>query len=168
MEQPGSVKSNTPDRHAQRSAAPVATAFRSFDKTQNNRGRLHRSAQCFPSIVEPGQQIVDALRPMFQAHELRGTEMRIFTQSIKQILRADPDIRIDGYTHSRTQPPFQKTGRLVPIEAVGVGQETQRKRLPAFQKSPPAEGKLRNALNAGSSLRPLHPSRSLSSAFRAT
>ena len=62
--------------------------------------------------------------------------MRIFTQSIKQILRADPDVWIDGYTHSRTQPPFQKTGRFVPIEAVGVGQETQRKRLPALQKSP--------------------------------
>ena len=41
----GSVKSNTPDRHAQRSAAPVATAFRSFDKTQNSRGRAHRLAR---------------------------------------------------------------------------------------------------------------------------
>ena len=91
--------------------------------------------QSLPSIIEPGQQITETLGPMFQAHELRGSAMRVRAQPLKQILRADPDIPINGYTHCRMQSLFQKTSRLVPIEAVGVGQETQRKRLPALQES---------------------------------
>ena len=40
----GSVKSNTPERHAQRSAARIATLRRFRDRTQTSRGRAHRSA----------------------------------------------------------------------------------------------------------------------------
>ena len=103
---------------------------RSNPEEQRSRTLL---SECSSSIVEPRQQVVEALGPEFQADELRRTCVPIRPQSLEQLFGANRGFRVDGNAYESVQPRFQKISDLVAVVAVRIRQEAQLERLPAFQ-----------------------------------
>ena len=60
-----------PVRHAHKSAARMMMAFTWVDNVQTRTGRRHRSARRLAAKIQAPEKIVQPLRPVFEAEELR-------------------------------------------------------------------------------------------------
>ena len=96
--------------------------------------------QRFPAIVQPLQQVIQTIRPPFQAAELYRTVVRLVAQAFKQLFGADPSIAIYGHAQPRPQQFSQKGSRDVAIGAIGIGKEAEGKRPPVrYQPAKPQQ-----------------------------